>query len=430
MWKTADFFYLVLLGLRERWGRTLLTVSALAFAVAVNSIAFFLGYGFLRDVVRRAEDMFPRSLLTVRPRTLDLAAFRFNASTLGDREVQKIAALSGVEFVAPQLSLKMPLRAEGEIMGQSATTDAVVVGIDPRLVEKDVAPGFSFSYDPQTSQPIPCIIPRFFLDMYNLAYADSLGLPKISETYPIGKEFSLVLGETYLLGGPQGKSATLRCRIVGLSQQSALMVGILIPLGHAKAINEWYQGNRAPVYNAAHVKLADLNAFDEVTSAIRGMGFTVESQGETLDKFLLVARVGKASITLFCVLIAAIAAIAVFNTYSLALMVRRGEVTVLRAVGATRSYVVALLLADSLVAGAVAGVIGGAIGVGASGLVHVVLTRLVPNVALLPQRLPYTLSTIWSASVAGAVLLSVVVTLPLAWRHGAMGPIGAGGSED
>ncbi len=414
----GDFCYLVGLGIRERWGRVFLTATALAFAVAISTIALVYGWGGLRQAISRAEAAFPKGLLTVRPRTLDVVAFRFNATVLSDKEVRAIEQLPGVEFVAPQLSLKMPLRAEGEIMGQTATTDIVVVGIEPRLIKSDVEPGYTFDYDSQTSLPIPCVVPRFFIDMYNLAYADSLGLPKISESYPIGKQFNLIIGETYLWGGTGAKAITLPGRIVGLTSQSPLMVGLIIPLGHAKALNEWYQGRAQTAYSAAHVKLADLSSYDAVTSAIMAMGLSVENPGETLEKFILVARVGMFGVGLFCVLVSVVAAVGIFNTYSLAMMLRRGELVVLRAVGATRSYVFRLLLADSFVVGLFAGVLAGGLcdllRWGIQSAMQTLVTALpvsLANVELPGRLLLYVLSA------GGAVLLSLIVTFPLAWRY-------------
>ncbi|MCX7624590.1 MAG: hypothetical protein N2Z21_00010 [Candidatus Sumerlaeaceae bacterium] len=394
-----NFLYLLFLGLRERWARSVLIISAVSVATLVNILTFVHGFGVIRQSVRHAEQLFPRGLLTVRPKALDFMAFKFNATVLDDRAVETIARLNGVEFVAPQVSLKMPLRAEGDIMGQSAVSDVVVVGIDPKLVEADVEPGYRFAYDDATSQPIPCIVPRFFLDMYNLAYADSLGLPKISERYPIGKTFSLVVGETYLLGGASGKSARFECRIVGLTRQTALMVGVLIPLEHAKALNRWYHGRAANEYNLLHVKLGDLNKHDDVTSAIRSLGFQTESKDEALENFLFVVSMTRLALGGFGVLIALVAMVAVFNTSSLSLMVRREELYVLYAVGGTPRYLRSLLLWEAFLTGALGGLIAGCV---AQAIVEAVNSRLAIILAEIS-----TVQVSLPTSFAGTLFLSI-----------------------
>ncbi|MGC8740393.1 MAG: ABC transporter permease [Candidatus Sumerlaeaceae bacterium] len=415
MTRFVNFLFLLWMGVRDRWSRVVLSSFALAFAVAVTLASYSVGFGLLRPAVRRAEEMFPKSIVSVRPKALDIAAFRFNATTLDDSAVEKLARLDGVEFVAPQLSLKMPLRAEGDIMGQSATSDLVVVGIDPKIVQDDVDIGFRFDYDKETSLPIPCIVPHFFLDMYNLAYADSLGLPKISERYPIGKEFSLVLGETYLFGADQGKVVRLPCRIVGITRQTPLTVGVLIPLGHAKALNDWYHGARSPQYNAVHVKLADLGKYDQVTSAIHAMGYVTESPGETLDKFLLVVRIAGISVAVFTLLVGVVAAVAVFNVYSLAILIRQAEFQVLRAVGATKSFLACLLLADAAIVGAWSGTLGG----GAALLVTRVVERALSDVASQFSFLPAIHFVSPTGLIVGGVMLgmavAIAITAPLVW---------------
>lgn len=416
MARVLNFFYLLFLGLRERWARFLLTVLALLVATLVNVLTFVHGLGVLRESIRHAEELFPRGLLTVRPKAIDFMAFKFHATILNDRVVETIARLSGVEFVAPQLSLKMPLRAEGEIMGQSAVSDVVVVGIDRKMVEADVEPGYRFIYDESTSQPIPCVVPRFFLDMYNLAYADSLGLPKISERYPIGKTFSLVIGETYLFGGASGKMARLQCQVVGLTRQTALMVGVLIPLEHAKALNRWYQGRAVSEYSALHVKLSDLSKHDEVTSAIRAFGFETESRDEALNSFLFVVRLVRLAMAGFGLMISFLAAVAVFNTISLSVMLRREEFQVLYAVGGTAGYLRSLLLFEALLTGGLGGLIAG-------GATHAVVKafsrRIAPflgEISTVQISLQSSLGDTLLISIALGVSLALLCTVPLAWK--------------
>lgn len=417
--KCSGFVYLVALAIRERWRRTLLVVLTIAFGVAVGCATLAFSVGFVRRAIAYAEKLFPRELLTVKPRSLDLAAFRFHATAITDETVERLKSLPGVAMVAPQLSLKMPLRAEGDIMGQKATTDIVVVGVEPALVKDDVAPGFCFDFDEVTSLPIPCLVPRFFLDMYNLAYADSLGLPKLSESYPIGKHFSLVLGETYLLGqGARAREAILPCRIVGLTAKSALASGLLIPIGHARALNAWYGGPQRPSYNAVHLLLGQLDAYDDVTSAVRAMGLTVESQGETLDKFLFVARIATASALGLTSLVLVVAAVAVWNTFSLSLTLRRGELAVLRAVGATRRYVLFLLLTEAALVGWTGGLMGSLTAFfAARALESTLATALTSTASFLPGDFFQFSPWIFMAGTLCGSALVILTVWPLAWHH-------------
>jgi hypothetical protein len=296
-------------------------------------------------------------------------------------------------------------------------SDAVVVGIDPAMVAGDVRGPHRFEYDEATSQPIPVIVPKFFLDMYNLAYADSLGLPKVNEDYVIGKSFRMIIGETYLLGGDgNNRSTVLECRVVGLTSNPSLMSGILIPVGHAAELNRWYSGRGGASYTAVHIKVGDLRRVDEVTSAVSAMGFTVEGNRETISKFLFMGRIAAGVVTLFGAAVALIAAISVYNTFSLVMRERRGEVGLLRAVGATRGMVFALFVFEV----AAVAVAGAAVGVAASWPLlewanSATLTRL-PPMSFLPERLFALNGWMALACAGGAVVICELAALPVIAR--------------
>ncbi len=414
-----SFFYLLWVALAERKGRVLAAIGVVAVTVAVVTVSLSFGFGFLYGAIQRAEALFPRSTIVVKPRSVDVMMFRFNAGALSDEVVERLQRLEGVSTVARQLSLKMPLRAEGEILGNQLTTDAVVVGIDEQFVARDLHKPEVFHYDPLSTTPIPCVVPRFFLDMYNLAYADSMGLPKINEAFAIGKTFTLVLGETYLLGGGDaaaGQRGEVLCRVVGFTDNPFLLAGVLIPLNHAKALNQWYRGNLPSSYTALYVEVADLGKVDEVTSAIRTLGFTVESQRETIEKFLFVARSAIAAIFLFAALLVGIASMSIVHTVALSLYQRRGEFGLLRAVGVTKRHLMALLIGEA----AITALVGGAIGVG---LVFLGVRELesatmawLPCSTFMPQQIFLLDWRVALGALSVGVLISVGAVLPLFWR--------------
>lgn len=402
--------------LAERKLRTFSAVFVIAFAVAVVMIISAIGFGFLRGAMRKAEEAFPPGLLLAKPRAMNISVLTFNTGILNDKVVARVRQLPGVEYAAPQLSLKMPLRAQGEVMGQQAETDAIVVGIDPVVVQQDVKPGFSFRFDPDSSHPVPVVLPRYFLDMYNLAYADSMGLPKINESFALGKTFTLFLGETYLLGdtgNSQGKKKQVTCQIVGLTSNPSLFVGALIPLQYAEKFNQWYTGLESTNYTAMHVRVRDLAHLDDVTSRIQDLGLVVESHKETLERFQFVARAVATTTALFAAIVVVIAAVSVFNTFSLIMNQRRGEVGLLRAVGGSRRFVTWLFVWEV----AALGLFAGLIGTTASWiLLHWADRRILahlPHASFLPEHMFYANWELVGILIAGATLLSVIATLPV-----------------
>jgi putative ABC transport system permease protein len=274
---------------------------------------------------------------------------------------------------------------------------------------------FKFEFQPDDTKSVPCVVPRYFLDMYNLAYSESMGLPKVNENFAIGKHVKLYLGESYTMGDAKAKKKEVTLQIVGLTPNPNF-VGVLIPLQNALAWNEWYTGRENKNYTALHVKLKDVNSLSDVIRSIEKMEFSVESQKETFEKFQFVARALGILTALFGIIVALISAISIFNTFSLIMAQRRGEVGLLRAVGASRRTVSTIYLVEVLAIGFV----GGALGIAASGIILRIAEREIvarlPKVTFLPDHLFNLSAPVMFACLAGGLLLSLVATLPIILR--------------
>ena len=423
--RPAAKFHLVVGNLLERKSRTFIAAGVIALAVAVVMFVASLALGFLSGVMQKAEEAFPPTLLTVKPNALNLSILTFNANSIGAQQAEEIAAMEGVVYAAPQTPLKMPLHATGNIMGSEVATDAVVIGIGPQVLAGELSDPKVFSYDEATSYPVPCVLPRYFLDMYNFAYAESMGLPKINESFAIGKDFILHIGASFLLGGPGGGPAQdvqIPCRIVGMTSNPSLFVGLLIPLGHALEMNRMYGSGGEIQYNALHVEVADARDVAGITAKIRAMGFIVQSRLESLEKVQMAAQAATLLTGLFAALIVAIAAAGIFNTFSLIMAQRRGEVGLLRAVGGTRREVTRLFVWEV----AMLGLIGGGVGAGVSGTLLAWADRkllsILPQISFLPEHLFRVSPLLAAACVLGAMGLSVLATYPIIRRITATPP--------
>jgi hypothetical protein len=189
---------------------------------------------------------FPPTVLTVRPRDENFSLFGFQIAvpqaTITPEMIAEIAAMPETRAIYPVVPLTFPTSAEASFVGQEFATDAVAAGIDPALLESEIAEGHRFApVDPNGNEPIPVVISSYFLDLYNLLYSKTIpGAPALSELTVIGYEFDLVLGESVLGGAlARGVSRTVRCRIVGLTRNPQLL-GITMPREMAEQINQWH----------------------------------------------------------------------------------------------------------------------------------------------------------------------------------------------
>lgn len=417
----ANFSYIVAGNLLEKKWRTLLTILVIAFAVIVSLGVTAISTGLLGGLKQRAADMFPPTVIMVKPKTVALAMLAFNTAVIDDAAVDKITQMPGVSKVEPQLSLRVPLRMEVEIAGQYAVTDAVVIGVDPDTVKDSVRPGSTFAYNEATSQPIPCVVPRLLLDMYNLAYADSIGLPKINEQFLLGKRFTMVLGGTYLTGSAGGQETKLLCQVVGLVSDQSLVPGVYMPMEYARRLNAAHSGNDNQAYTALRVLINRPDQVEPVTQQLSGMGLLVEGNQWAYESITSAIQVSTGLLYLFAAIIILVTAVAIVNLFSLVMAHRTGEIRLLTAVGATRANLRWIYFSEALAMALAGALLGGIIAIGVlSWLERVIRGRLeameLADLTLIPEQifafdfLPVT------GVILCIILISVAAPLIVTWR--------------
>ncbi len=420
--RLSNFSYMVATNLTEKKWRTLFAVLVIAFATAVALAVTAVSSGMLRGLQARAADMFPPTVIMVKPKTVALAMLSFNSAVIDEPAVAKIRALPGVSHVEPQLSLRVPLRMEVEIAGQYAVTDAVVIGVDPSTLKNSVAKGMTFEYDDSSSQPIPCVVPKLLLDMYNLAYADSIGFPKINEDFLIGKRFTMVLGQTYLAGGgANGKQDKILCRVVGLVSDASLVPGVYIPIEYARRLNFWYTGNIDQPYTALRVIIKRPDQVDTVSKSLSDMGLMAEGNRWAYDSITFATKAGAVVLYAFAFLILLVTSFSILNLFSLIMAHRTGEIRLLTAVGGTKATLRWLYFAEAVAIALGGLIIGGSVVFFGLNQIELQIRRRLEalnmaNLSVLPEHifafdfLPVTVV------VVVVMIMSVAAPLVITWR--------------
>ena len=178
--KTTGYIFLLSREFRRNKGRTLTVIVSLFVASFFVLLAMGLRNGVIHGLIPEIERAFPEKMLLAKPRTLTLGGIRLDTETITPELLQKIRGVKGVSYVSPQISLVFPCRAVSQIFGNIFSTDVVVIGVEDRIVQPDVAPGRTFVYSPD--KPIPVLTSQYFLNLYNLGLSDSLSLPKFNES--------------------------------------------------------------------------------------------------------------------------------------------------------------------------------------------------------------------------------------------------------
>lgn len=391
--------------------RRLLVVGS-AVTVAVAVIVFFgaLGAGIYRGIVEPLLPRLPLDVIKVEPRVLSLGMLAFDSSALGggldERALAGLSRVDGVAGVYPVYGAGFPLRGEGGgkfVGGAGIRTDLFATGLDPALVQKDIAAGFTFA-DPGPDAPvIPVVVARRLLDLYNTTVAPAIQRPRLTEDAVIGFSFDLVLGSSYVRGTPDPAKVERKiAQVVGFSDQASL-VGITVPAATIQRWNAKHAGTTPIV--GAFVKTRSPSDAGPVAQAIEAQGLRVD---ETLKIVGAVVASAGVLLALFGLTLLGMATFAIAQTFFLMVGERRMELAVLRAMGAKRVALRRLVLAEALVLGVVAGLAGLVLGVAAAFGLDAVALALLPDVPFKPGSFvafpPVLLASAWLLGALGAVV--------------------------
>ncbi len=191
---------------------------------------------------------------------------------------------------------------------------------------------------------------------------------------------------------------------------------LLIPLQIAQNLRiaqptdmrEMLRGNSGkPTYESLTVRVSSPNAVQGVEDAIKGMGFGTFSILDATKNLRLFFTVFDLLLGIFGSLALTVASLGIINTLVMAILERRREIGILKALGAADCDVRRLFFAE---AGAM-GLVGGVLGVAIGWLIGRALT-FGTNVYLARQELPpIDLSSIPWWMVVGAIAFSFFVSL-------------------
>src|SRR6185312_7619062 len=166
-------------------------------------------------------------------------------------------------------------RGGAEIFGHDVgTSELVGDGIDPALVKGDTfgeafadplahagpacaddaaCPASQYCERPsgaaegRCSDPVPALVSRYLVEIFDKSIAPAHGLPPIGETLvgrAQGVTFALRLGESLLGRAKIGAPRTVRARVAGVSRR-AVDLGITLPLAVVRRWNREYAGEGA-----------------------------------------------------------------------------------------------------------------------------------------------------------------------------------------
>jgi putative ABC transport system permease protein len=393
-----------------RRNRKNLVFSSIGIVVGISSFVFFIALGTgIKHVV--ATEIFPvaANRVQVVPRTAQfgsLAAGRI----IDDDTLTELRALPGVKAVYARM--RMSFLATSTLDGRDISPTAMSLlskipgitpqmvgsvknirmyleimgtGVDPRLVADDIIAG-EFK-DPPEGQPIPVLLSRRMIEIYNTSFAMIRSLPQINEmVIPFIPPVPLSLNKSFISRGHRGKPIDTKMKVVGLSHQ-AIMGGITVPLETAKKYNRMFVGEQAArTYSAAIVEVNSSDFLGPVQETVKKLGYDIDlSERRMAESIGLIVTLVTLGFTLISLIIVGIAAVSIAHTFFMIIYERKREIGLLRAMGATRADIRRIILGEASFVGVVGGILGTGLGILICFLVDLVVAKFLPDFPFKPE---------------------------------------------
>ncbi|MGB8951562.1 MAG: FtsX-like permease family protein [Candidatus Aminicenantales bacterium] len=405
--------------------------SSIGIVVGISSFVFFvaLGSGIKRIV---ATEIFPQEANRIQV-VSPLAGYDSSGSRRIDEEVlQELARIPGVTAVYPRMKFVVPatmtLDGRGfseedltKIAGLPGITpdelksvrklslwiEIMADGIDPRLARNDIL--FGEFADPAPGQPIPILLSKRLVEIYNASFARVRRLPPISEIIiPYIPTLPLTLNDSYVSRDITGPRQLVRIKLVGTSHH-ALLGGITMPLETIRKFNRQFGGEEAShIYDMAVLEVISSDRLSAVQLAIRKLGFDIDtSQKRMAESVGFAVTLVTLGFTLISLAMVGVAAINIGHTFFMIIYERQREIGLLKALGASKGNIRSMIFGEAVLVGTAGGAAGAAVGVAACGLVNWLAVRLLPEFPFKPDQ--FFAYPGWM--LAGGVLLAVAFCL-------------------
>ena len=188
-------------------------------------------------------------------------------------------------------------------------------------------------------------------------FAPQRNLPRLTDSMLIGFQIPLELGRSFVTSRTLPNPQETSMQLVGFSERATL-AGVSMPLAAIQRINRKY-GADADTYSSVLVRAQSADDVTDVAAGVRKLGLEID---DTERRYAV--QIGAAvelvtlALSLLAALITSLAAVNTMQAFYASVRERTREIGILRAVGATRGDVAAVVLAEAAATGLAGGVVG------------------------------------------------------------------------
>jgi len=318
--------------------RTWLTI--LGMGVGTGAVVVLVGLGFGLQSILMEQIVGGDTLLS-----LNVANPVSRGVVLNNRSVGELRKLENVKDVAPLASFSALITFEG------LTGNAFVQGATPsyfRYTGTRAVAGELFKEKEDAKNSGSVVLSKAVLKLFEVKDPAKVIGKKVSFRLFVPKKDSTEQEEVIL---------TKEYKIIGVTnEENYISATLTLPeLSSHVAIN---------TYEKAQVRVAAIEFLDPVQKAVVGKGFTVTALSKTVDQANKIFTAIQAILAAFGGIALIVSAIGMFNTMTVTLLERTGEIGVMRTLGASSNDIKVLFISEAVIVGILGGIVGILIGVG------------------------------------------------------------------
>ncbi len=437
--KAYDILDLAARNLRESVLRNSLTTIGISVGVASLVAMLSLGIGLQKLASRRLEKsgLFDTVIVSSRRDWRGMNRDNRPGSNAADSRLLDEPARQEIEKLPHVLEAYPDIRFVTELRYDDKPHMLMVAGLPASAKNTDAFDGMQGSFFSSDSAPEAVLQKSFAAEL--LGKTDHEDQEKTEDLAKplLGKELVMRYAERVNAPSAQGSTDTAsgsysvyqreqRLKIVGVvdldpdSMRASARARVFLPLKLAQSLHVMQIGdmrdtmrgfNQQPTYLTVSVRVQDPKYVQNVEDAVKKLGFATFSILDATKSLRQFFAVLDLFLGIFGSLALAVASIGIVNTLVMAILERRREIGIMKAIGASDADVKLLFFAE---AGAM-GVLGGFLGVTAGWLIGRVI-NFGTNIYLRRQELPP--EQIWFVPwwlVFSAIAFAVVVSLLSGW---------------
>jgi putative ABC transport system permease protein len=395
--KIPDLAELALRNLRESLLRNSLTTIGISVGVASLVAMLSLGTGLQQLFSRRLEKsgLFDTVLVSSRRELRGMGREEErNGPIPGESRILDEAAREEMEHLANVSEVYPDIRFSSELQFEDKPHLTMISALPQSAKSNDAFDGMQGSFFSSDTAP-EVILQKAFAEEL-LGKTPRLGAPEPNVTELagplLGKELTLHYAQRGTTASPMpvpdanatesGASYSVvsreqKLKIVGISDldpesmRGPMRARVFLPLRFAEGLHVMQLAdlreisratNNQPVYASISVRVKDPSRIQGVEDAIKKMGFTTFSILDASRSLQQVFKVLYAFLGIFGSLALAVASIGIVNTLVMAILERRREIGIMKAIGASDADVQKLFFAEAGAMGIFGGIVGVALG--------------------------------------------------------------------